>query len=58
VLGTGAGTRTARCLEGREREGIDPEPRNDRREQTSAMRFEAEKPTRSLGVDLSAVSRI
>jgi hypothetical protein len=44
-------------LGGQKREEVDPEPGNDRREQTSTMRLDREEPGRELGVDLNAVAR-
>ena len=53
----GCRDRNCQVLEGQGREGVDPEPRIDPREQTSAMRLEREKPARELGVDRSEVAR-
>ena len=60
LLGVRDGCRDRNCevLEGQGREGVDPEPGGDGREQTSAMRLEGEKSAQELGVDLSAVARI
>jgi hypothetical protein len=53
----GAGTGIARFWRLRQGKEWTRSRASDPREQTSAMRLEREKPTRELGLDLSAVSR-
>jgi hypothetical protein len=53
-----ADRRPMRGRRGHGRSRMDPVPRGDPREQTSAMRLELEKPTQELWVDHSVVARI